>query len=1105
MRGLLLAAAGAVALVLPAASPLSAQGARGAVGSSSDSATAATGRPLTLDSIAASVSLRSLGPAVMSGRIADVAVPDGPAARARGRLGKIMYVASATGGLWKTVNAGTTYEPVFDREGSISIGDVAVAPSNPDVVYVGTGEANNMRSSSWGDGVYRSDNGGRTWRHVGLERSQHIGRIVVHPTDPDVAWVAAVGPLWADGGERGLYRTTDGGDSWTAVKTISAHTGFTDVVLDPTNPDVLYASSLQRQRTAYSYVGGGPESGIWKSTDGGTTWARLAEGLPTSDMGRIGLSVSASQPRTVYAVIEGSEGGVYRSDDHGASWRRTSRTSSIPWFFGQIRVDPNDPERVYHLGVALQLSEDGGRTFRAIARQVHADQHALWIDPSDSDHLVLGNDGGLYTSHDGGDSWDFATNLPVSQFYAIGVDFREPHYFVYGGLQDNNSWGGPSQTRTRAGITNSDWFRVTGGDGFYAAIDPTNPNIVYAESQNGSIVRFDVATGERKTIKPVPRPDEPAYRWNWSSPILISPHDPATIYFGANHLLRSPDRGDSWVRLGGDLTRQLDRDSLPVMGRLWPRNAVARHEGVADYGNISTIDESPLVAGLLYVGTDDGLVQVSRDAGATWTRVERFPGVPERTYVSRVVASRHAEGTVYAAFDGHRSNDFRPYLLRSTDYGRSWSPIAADLPASGPVYVLREDVRNPRLLFVGTEFGLYTSFDGGAAWSRLGRELPTVPVHDIVVHPREHDLIVGTHGRGIYILDDLTPLERIADVRAAAAPALFPVRAATLFNLADGATGGPRGAGALADRSFAAPNPPFGATLSYYLPATLRPGAAGTQLSLTILDSAGGRVRDLEVERGAGLHRVTWDLRLNPPYSAPATAGGGGDGGFGGGPQGAFVLPGRYVAELRLARTGGAPLVLREQIVVRQDPLVALSAAEMIALHAARVEATRMQATVQAVVRSAEQLRAQLGEAGVAVRSAHAADTLVRRVGAVGAEVDALLRVVRGAPRGAPAAEEGEGDGAGGSRPSIQQRVNGVAQQIGNVSSLPTRIQRETLDGAMAELAEQVTRLNALAVERVPALFRALDAAEVPWSLGRPVPGIAAPRAAVPAGSGRGG
>ncbi|HEX6631450.1 MAG TPA: hypothetical protein VF048_10175, partial [Gemmatimonadaceae bacterium] len=880
------------------------------------------------------------------------------------------------------------------------------------------------------------------------------------------------------------------------------HTGVTDVAMDPSNPDVLYAASLQRQRKAYSYIGGGPESGIWKSIDGGTTWTRLTEGLPKADMGRIGLSVSRSQPRTVYAVIEarGNAGGVYRSDDYGASWRQTSRTTSIPWYFGQIRVDPNDPERVYHLGVTLQLSEDGGRTFRTISRGIHADNHAMWIDPTDSQHLVVGNDGGLYLSYDGGEAWDFVPNLPVAQFYAVGVDMREPYYYVYGGLQDNNSWGAPSQTRTRAGVTNSDWFRVTGGDGFYAAVDPKNPNIVYAESQNGSIVRFDVATGERKTIKPVPKPGEPEYRWNWSSPILISPHDPATIYFGANYLFRSPDRGDSWTRLGGDLTRHLDRDTLPIMGRrTWPASTVARHEGTAEFGNISVIDESPRVPGLLWVGTDDGLVQLSRDTGHTWTTFDRFAGVPALTYVSRVVASPSADGTAYVAFDGHRDNDFKPYLFRTTDFGRTWTSIVGNLPASGPVYAIREHPRNPNLLFAGTEFGLFVSIDAGRSWARFTHDFPTTPVHDLVIHPREDELVVATHGRGIFILDDLTPLLGLAAAREAAAPTLFAVKPATLYNPSDAAVGGPRGAGALADRTFAAPNPEFGAGISYFLPAALPQGA---QLSLAILDSAGMRVRELPVQRQAGLHRTTWNLRLNAPYTAPPRAGGqGGGGGFRREPQGPYVLPGRYVAELRVTRGRGAePVVQRVPVEVRPDPLVTLTAAEYRQLHVARVEASQAQATVQAVVRSAEQLEAQLGEVRSALRQATASDSLRRQVEQVNRELGEVLRAVRGGGRGnAEAGGGGDGDEEeDANRPSIQQRVNSVAQQIGNVSSLPTQIQRETLADGMSELRQQVERLNRLMATSVPALNQALDAADVPWTIGRPIPWLGTEGARTP-------
>ncbi|MDQ3244500.1 MAG: glycosyl hydrolase, partial [Gemmatimonadota bacterium] len=733
---------------------------------------------------------RPIGPAVTSGRVVDLAVAEGPESSVGDRLGRLMYAAAASGGVWKSINAGTTWEPVFDRQNTSSIGDIALAPTNPEIVWVGTGESNNQRSSSWGDGVYKSENGGRTWQNMGLRTSQHIGRIIVHPSNANIVFVAAVGPLWTSGGERGLFKTTDGGKTWRNVLRINEHTGVTDVIMDPTEPNTIYAASFQRQRKAYSFVGGGPGSAIHKSIDGGESWTKLTEGLPTGDIGRIGLDVSRSQPRTVYATMETKQADIYRSDDYGASWRKTGTGSSFPWYMGQIRVDPRNADRIYFLGVPLQASDDGGKTMKNIMTSTHVDHHALWIDPTDPNHFVLGNDGGVYITHDRGETADFVSNLPIAQYYAIGLDMRTPFYYVYGGLQDNNSLAGPSQTRNRQGITNHDWYFTVGGDGFYSAVDPTDPNVVYSEYQNGGIVRYDVKTGEQKSIKPQPKFGQQDLRWNWSAPLLISPHDHKTLYFGANYLFRSPSRGDSWETLGPDLTRQVDRDKLPLMGKLWTKDAVARHQGVADYGNISTVDESPIRKGLLYVGTDDGLVQVSRDGGATWSRIQKFPGVPDQTYVSRVVASAHSEGTVYVTLDGHRSNDFKAYAFRSTDYGKTWTSIAGNLPANSSLQVIREHPRAAGLLFVGNEIGAYYSSNSGRTWSRLQYNLPTVPVHDIQIHPRDNDLVIGTHGRGIYIIDDITPLERLAEAERSAMVHLFPVKSTTLFNYNGSIPGG---------------------------------------------------------------------------------------------------------------------------------------------------------------------------------------------------------------------------------------------------------------------------------------------------------------------------
>jgi photosystem II stability/assembly factor-like uncharacterized protein len=912
---------------------------------------------------------------------------------------------------------------------------------------------------------------------MGLRTSQHIGRIIIHPTNPDIVYVAAVGPLWADGGERGLYKTVDGGKTWKAVLTISPHTGVTDIVMDPTDPNIMYAASLQRQRKAYSFVGGGPESAIYKSTDGGDTWRKLTEGLPNRDIGRIALSVSASQPRTIYASLETTTTELYRSDDYGESWTKKGTYFQYPWYMGQIRVDPSDPDRLYELGVPIFVSEDGGVTNHATAVSAHVDYHAMWIDPTDPDHFVVGNDGGVYITHDRGKTMDFVSNLPIAQYYAIDLDNRLPFYYVYGGLQDNNSWAGPSQTRNRQGITSSDWYVTVGGDGFYSAVDPTDANTVYAESQNGGIIRYDVKTGEQKSIQPQAKFGEPNLRYNWSVPIVVSPHDHNTVYFGSQYMYRSTNRGDSWEQLGGDLTRALDRDKLPLMGKTWGKDAVARHAGTADFGNISTIDESPLRKGLLYVGTDDGLIQVSRDGGASWTKIDKFPGVPDMTYVSRVVASARDEGTVYATFDGHRSNDFKAYVLKSTDYGKTWQSIASNLPVSS-VQVIREHPRAPNLLFVGNEIGAFYSGNGGASWSRLQYNLPTVPVHDIKIHPRENDLVIGTHGRGIFIIDDITPLEKLSEAQRASNPYLFPVKAATLFNYNSSIPGGLRGAGALGERSYSAPNPPFGATLTYLVKDSL---PKGRTLSLAIFDSTNKRVRDLTVSSKPGLHRSTWDLRLAPPYVVQRAPG---QGGGRGQPQGAFVLPGRYTARLALTgRDSVAPVTMETQVVVGADPFVQLSSTEYRALYDMRVRAATEQARVQGVVRTAEQLKAQMTEVKAALKNFSGGDSLSRQTNAIDREVESILDKVRGEQ----GPEEQDADDKNRFTPSIQERVNGVASEIGDVTSPPTQLQRETLDSAMKDLEGEVTRLNQLLTTRVPALNRALDAAGVPWTSGRPI------------------
>ncbi|MGD8322368.1 MAG: glycosyl hydrolase, partial [Gemmatimonadota bacterium] len=685
------------------------------------------------------LNLREIGPALTSGRVVDFAVdPDDPAT---------WYVASASGGVWKTVNDGTTFQPVFGSEGSYSIGVVTLDPNNPHVVWVGTGENNAQRAVGYGDGVYKSVDGGRTWKRMGLEDSQHIGSIVVDPRDSNVIYVAAQGPVWSAGGDRGLYKSTDGGEHWTPILQISENTGVNEVHLDPRDPDVLYASAWQRRRHVWTYIGGGPESALYKSTDAGATWTKVTTGLPSGDVGRIGLCISRSDPDYVYAIIEaaGESGGFFRSTDRGASFRRQSSYRTSGNYYSEIMCDPFDRDRVVSMDVWAQVTDDGGKTWGRFGElHKHVDNHALWFDPADPDHVINGNDGGVYESWDGAETWQFKANLPVTQFYKVALDNDAPFYGVYGGTQDNFSLGGPSRTTSQHGIVNADWEITNGGDGFESQADPTDPNIIYAQSQYGGLVRYDKKSGEIVPIQPQPAEGE-ALRWQWDAPLLVSPHSHTRLYHAANKVFRSDDRGDSWIEISPDLTRQLDRNTLPVMGRVWGPDAVAKNASTTIYGTIVTLDESPVTEGLLYVGTDDGLIQVTEDGGGAWRKIERFPGVPERTYVNMVLASRHDAGTVYAAFNNHKNGDFTPYLLESTDEGRSWTSIASDLPERGSVYAIAEDPVVPDLLFAGTEFGVYFSRDGGGHWVELqGGGFPTVGVRDLAIQGRENDLVLAT-------------------------------------------------------------------------------------------------------------------------------------------------------------------------------------------------------------------------------------------------------------------------------------------------------------------------------------------------------------------------
>ncbi len=1053
--------------------------------------------------------LRNIGPAFMSGRIADIAVAPDDAAT--------WYVAVGSGGVWKTTNAGTTWAPIFEHQASYSVGCVTLDPSNPQVIWVGTGEDVAGRHVGFGDGVYRSSDGGRTWTNMGLKNSQHIARIVVDPRDPDVVLVAAQGPLWSAGGDRGVFRSDDGGSTWSKVLGAGEWTGATDLVADPSDPDVLYAATWQHQRTVAALMDGGPESGIYRSTDGGRSWTRLETGLPRDAMGKIGLAVSPQKTDVVYAVIELAKrtGGFWRSDDRGESWTKMSKTVSGgtgPHYYQELYASPHAFDRVYLMDVRMQVSDDGGRTFRRVREEhKHSDNHALAFAPDDPDWLLVGTDGGLYETFDLGTTWRYVANLPVTQFYKVAVDDSKPFYTVYGGTQDNSTQGGPSRTDTDSGIRNRDWFITVFADGYQPAVEPGNPDIVYSQWQGGSLVRYDRTTGEIVFIQPQPEPGDPPERWNWDAPILVSPHSPERLYFASQRVWRSDDRGDSWRPLSGDLTRDQDRYLLPLMGRVWSVDSPWDLFAMSNYDTITSLAESPLQEGLLYAGTDDGLLQVSEDGGGSWRAVDlkTLPGAPAGAFVNDVKADLHDADTVYVALDNHKAGDFAPYLYESDDRGRSWHSISGDLPDRHLVWRLVQDEVRPQLLFVATEFGLYFTVNGGGHWTELSGGVPTIPFRDLAIQRREHDLVGASFGRGFFILDDYTPLRTVDEAVLEQGATLFPVRDAWWY-----IPRRPLGGSGIADlgaATFMAPNPPFGAVFTYYLADGLQTAAEQRRevekrlekegkdtpypgwdaiererreeepaIVLVVRDADGAVVRRIEGPVGAGFHRVAWDLR----YPASEAIGGvrewGDDGDEDDG--GFLAAPGRFTVTLA-QRVGGALSELSEPVPfnvvqMRQGALEGSAPAVTAAFMRRVAEASRAVTGARAAVRAGFE---RLDAAKKALRrSTVAPDGLDERARALEArlfDLEARLFGNRSRARG------GEP-----TKPSVSRRLSVVT--MGNRYSTygPTPTHRRSLEIAEQEFGAARGELHQLLDVDLPAFEADLDAAGVPWSPGRGVP-----------------
>jgi photosystem II stability/assembly factor-like uncharacterized protein len=1067
------------------------------------------------DKTFAGLELRGIGPALVSGRVVDIAVDP--------RDTRTWYLAVACGGVWKTTNNGTTFIPVFDDQGSFSIGTVTIDPNDSLTVWVGSGENNSQRSVAWGDGVYKSTDGGKSWSNVGLGKSEHIGRIVVDPRDSNIVYVAAQGPLWAPGGDRGLYKTIDGGKTWKAVLTISENTGVTDVVLDPSNPDTLYAASYQRRRHVFTLINGGPESAIYKSTDGGGTWTKLTKGLPKENMGRIGLAIPRQEPKTVYAIVEAARksGGFFRSKDGGGNFEKMSSYSGGgAQYYAEIFVDPNKPERVYAMDVYARVSDDSGKTWKKIGESAkHVDNHHIWIDPANSDHVVMGCDGGVYESYDRTATWEFKANLPITQFYRISADDALPFYHVYGGTQDNFSLGGPSRTTTMHGIVNSDWYVTVGGDGFRTVPDPKNPNIVYGESQYGGLGRYDKRTGELLDIQPQPTGAMDPLRQNWDSPLIISPHDSNRLYFAAQYLFRSDDRGNTWKPVSGDLTRRIDRNTLPVMGRVWGIDAVAKNVSTSAYGNIVSLSESPLQEGLLYVGTDDGLIQVTDDGGKNWKKIEKFAGVPELTYVSALQASAFDANTVYAAFDNHKTGDFKPYVYKSTDRGATWKSITNDLPAKGSAYVVIEDSLDRNLLFAGTEYGLFFTQNGGTNWIQLKGNLPTIAVRDLTIQKRRDDLVVGTFGRGIYILDDLKPLRTMTQTIANADATLFASRDADLY--VERAPLGLPGKAFQGDAFFTAPNPPYGAVFTYYLKDELKslkkqraeaeskiekdianepkkdkekekeippvPYPTWEQVRaeereldpaivLVVSDEDGNVIRRVSGPVTAGFHRVAWDLRYPPPspieltpteidqFSPP--------------PAGPLVVPGKYTVRL-LKRVDGVDTSLGETKTFNVVPLYLsiMNESDRATVLAFQKKASRLQKAIMGAARVTADALVRVQHVRKALDEIDGPDPkLVAQVNAV----DKTLRDIDDALNGDPVLR-------GHQEPSPVSLVERVTNAINGftTTTAPTATHQESLAIAEKEAGPLLEKLRRAIEVDLAAIEKQLNERGAPWTPGR--------------------
>ena len=975
---------------------------------------------------------RSIGPTSMGGRICDVA----------GKPGDIstVYAASCSGGLWKTVNGGVTWKPIFENQAVLSIGAIAIDPKNPDVIWVGTGEANARNSVSFGNGVYKSLDGGKTWRHMGLPDSRSISRVAINPLNTNIVYVAALGHNSGPNEERGIFMTTDGGETWTKCFYIDAEHGASDMDINPVNPNIVYAAMWRFERRPWKFISGSDKTGIYRSSDGGKTWKRLTEGL-TSKWGRVGVRVAPGNPNVVYVIAESNEGTLYRSDDGGDHFKMVTKDPKVVGrgvYYGHLQVDPTDENRVFAIAMSLFSSIDGGHNWKRIAGKTHGDYHAVWVDPKNPSRIWIGEDGGLAVSYDRAETWEFVNNIPLGQFYQIMADNRQPFYYLFGGLQDNGTHSGPSRNR-KTGIGFDDWSMVSWGDGFHVINHPDDPDLYLSENQGGGIVRTNMKTGDQQDVSPQPRRNdggpvnELKYRFNWNAPIVASPHDKNTVYFGSNVVFKSTDFGKTWGSISGDLTTN-DPAKIASVGTVWIENTTAEY-----HCTVIRIAESPVKAGTLWAGTDDGNLQVTTDGGGHWSNVVgNVPGVPKFAEIASIAPSRTAAATAYVAFEHHWFDDLHPYIYKTTDNGATWKNISGNLPSNAYVWVVREDPKNSNLLYAGTELGLYVSYNGGVNWLQLHlKNMPPVAVRDLMIHPRENDLILGTHGRSIWILDDATAIQQMNDAVLSQPVTLFDTRPGLRFTQYRQSGYG------LGDKKFQGPNPPPGSPITYYL----RDKTDG--LKLEVLDAASKVIRTIaKAPADAGLNRIYWDMRYDAPRARHENAGDDDESEFRGPPRGPQAMPGRYTVRL----TAGG-VTVQKPIEVKADGAVA----DLKAQFEYGLKLRDLQSSTNDALKSLDSVRDQINTVSRTVSPEAAKDlinALKERLQQVASIEDKLAR-----PANIPGYSMG---------PRLIDRLSQLAGGLENTLNGPTGPQRDHYKELLGEFNREVDRVNKLLSDGVP-------------------------------------